>query len=91
MIAAIALQIDVLEDPSITNVIVLQTVLDEVCPLRQSLFCSICNCQHFNEPKSGSVFSFQVKHRSATAYKRTKDAVGTSEKHFYTFVNEFHK
>ncbi len=50
-----------IEHPSIKNVIILQTVLDE------------------------------VKHRSAPVYKRIKDVIGTSSKHFFTFVNEFHK
>ncbi|XP_012678882.2 exosome complex exonuclease RRP44 [Clupea harengus] len=54
-------QIDVLEDPLIRNVIILQTVLQE------------------------------VRHRSAPAYKRIKDAIHNKEKHFYTFTNEHHR
>ena len=44
-----------------TNVIILQTVLDE------------------------------VRHRSSPGYKRIKESIGSSAKHFCTFVNEFHK
>uniref|UniRef100_A0A8C2KSV6 DIS3 exosome endoribonuclease and 3'-5' exoribonuclease n=1 Tax=Cyprinus carpio TaxID=7962 RepID=A0A8C2KSV6_CYPCA len=54
-------QIDILEDPLIRNVIILQTVLQE------------------------------VRHRSAPAYKRIKDAIHEKEKHFYTFTNEHHR
>lgn len=54
-------QIDVLEDSAISNVIILETVLNE------------------------------VRHRSAPAYKRLKDCLADSDKHFYTFVNELHK
>ncbi|XP_056626124.1 exosome complex exonuclease RRP44 isoform X1 [Triplophysa dalaica] len=54
-------QIDILEDPLIKNVIILQTVLQE------------------------------VRHRSATVYKRIKDVVHDKEKHFYTFTNEHHR
>uniref|UniRef100_A0A8C1DFA6 Exosome complex exonuclease RRP44 n=2 Tax=Cyprinus carpio carpio TaxID=630221 RepID=A0A8C1DFA6_CYPCA len=53
--------IDILEDPLIRNVIILQTVLQE------------------------------VRHRSAPAYKRIKDAIHEKEKHFYTFTNEHHR
>ncbi|CAL1543487.1 unnamed protein product [Lymnaea stagnalis] len=52
-------QIDILEDPSVKNVIILQTVLDE------------------------------IRHRSAPVYKRVKDILGNSQKHFYTYCNEF--
>ncbi|KAK2159602.1 hypothetical protein LSH36_150g04005 [Paralvinella palmiformis] len=54
-------QIDVIEDKSVTNVIILQTVLQE------------------------------VRHRSAPCYKRIKDCIDDPGKHFYVFVNEFHK
>ncbi|XP_057703769.1 exosome complex exonuclease RRP44 [Corythoichthys intestinalis] len=54
-------QIDVLEDPVICNVVILQTVLQE------------------------------VRHRSAPVYKRLKDLVHDSERHFYTFTNEHHR
>ncbi|XP_041376230.1 exosome complex exonuclease RRP44-like [Gigantopelta aegis] len=54
-------QIDVLEDPSLTNVVILQTVLDE------------------------------VKARSIPSYKRLKDILGNSSKHFYTFSNEYNR
>ncbi|ELU08883.1 hypothetical protein CAPTEDRAFT_225692 [Capitella teleta] len=33
----------------------------------------------------------EVRHRSAPVYKRIKDCIDDSSKHFYTFVNEFHK
>ncbi|GFR81945.1 exosome complex exonuclease RRP44 [Elysia marginata] len=52
-------QIDILEDPSVKNVVILQTVLDE------------------------------VRHRSAPIYKRVKDVLATSHKHFYNYCNEF--
>ncbi|KAK0045183.1 exosome complex exonuclease RRP44 [Biomphalaria pfeifferi] len=52
-------QIDVLEDPSIKNVIILQTVLDE------------------------------IRHRSAPVYKRVTEMISSSQKHFYTYCNEF--
>ncbi|BFZ19682.1 hypothetical protein BsWGS_22722 [Bradybaena similaris] len=52
-------QIDVLEDPSIQNVIILQIVLEE------------------------------IRHRSAPIYKRVKDMINNSRKHFYMFCNEF--
>ncbi|CAG5119546.1 unnamed protein product, partial [Candidula unifasciata] len=52
-------QIDVLEDSSIQNVIILQTVLEE------------------------------IRHRSAPVYKRVKDMLSNSRKHFYMFCNEF--
>ncbi|XP_029458877.1 exosome complex exonuclease RRP44 [Rhinatrema bivittatum] len=54
-------QVDILEDPVIQNVIVLQTVLQE------------------------------VRSRSAPVYKRIKDVISKSEKHFYTFTNEHHR
>uniref|UniRef100_A0A8D2Q3C2 Exosome complex exonuclease RRP44 n=1 Tax=Varanus komodoensis TaxID=61221 RepID=A0A8D2Q3C2_VARKO len=54
-------QIDILEDPVIQNVIVLQTVLQE------------------------------VRKRSAPVYKRIRDVIANSEKHFYSFTNEHHK
>ncbi|XP_034754095.1 exosome complex exonuclease RRP44 [Etheostoma cragini] len=54
-------QIDVLEDPVIRNVIILQTVLQE------------------------------VRHRSAPVYKRLKDIIHETEKHFYAFTNEHHR
>uniref|UniRef100_A0A3Q2Q0V1 DIS3 homolog, exosome endoribonuclease and 3'-5' exoribonuclease n=1 Tax=Fundulus heteroclitus TaxID=8078 RepID=A0A3Q2Q0V1_FUNHE len=54
-------QIDVLEDPVIRNVIILQTVLQE------------------------------VRHRSATVYKRLKDIAHEPGRHFYTFTNEHHR
>ena len=54
-------QIDVLEEDTITNVIVLQTVLDE------------------------------VKHKSATIYKRLRDILMNPARQFYTFVNEHHR
>uniref|UniRef100_A0A8C1GWW8 Exosome complex exonuclease RRP44 n=1 Tax=Cyprinus carpio TaxID=7962 RepID=A0A8C1GWW8_CYPCA len=54
-------QIDILEDPLIRNVIILQTVLQE------------------------------IRHRSAPAYKRIKDAIHEKEKHFYMFTNEHHR
>ncbi|XP_077469568.1 exosome complex exonuclease RRP44 [Stigmatopora argus] len=54
-------QIDVLEDPVICNVVILQTVLQE------------------------------VRHRSAPLYKRLKDLLHASEKHFYSFTNEHHR
>jgi len=52
-------QIDVIEDPSVKNIIILQTVLEE------------------------------IKHRSAPIYKRVKEMISNSAKHFYTFCNEF--
>ncbi|GFN79180.1 exosome complex exonuclease rrp44, partial [Plakobranchus ocellatus] len=51
--------IDILEDPSVKNVIILQIVLDE------------------------------IRHRSAPVYKRVKDLLSTSHRHFYTYCNEF--
>ncbi|CAH1778412.1 unnamed protein product [Owenia fusiformis] len=33
----------------------------------------------------------EVRRRSTPAYKRIKDLITNPEKHFYTFVNEFHK
>ncbi|KAG1933606.1 exosome complex exonuclease RRP44 [Pimephales promelas] len=54
-------QLDILVDPLIRNVIILQTVLQE------------------------------VRHRSATVYKRIKDAIHEKDKHFYTFTNEHHR
>ncbi|XP_028655451.2 exosome complex exonuclease RRP44 [Erpetoichthys calabaricus] len=54
-------QVDILEDLVISNVIILQTVLQE------------------------------VRHRSAPIYKRIKDIIHNTEKHFYTFTNEHHR
>lgn len=54
-------QIDVFEEETIKNVIVLQTVLDE------------------------------VKHKSASIYKRLRDILMNPERKFYTFVNEHHR
>lgn len=54
-------QVDVLEEPVVRNVIILQTVLQE------------------------------VRHRSAPVYKRVKDMIHDTEKHFYTFTNEHHR
>ncbi|XP_013415893.1 exosome complex exonuclease RRP44 [Lingula anatina] len=33
----------------------------------------------------------EVRHRSAPAYKRIKEAISNPDKHFLSFVNEFHK
>lgn len=33
----------------------------------------------------------EVRHRSSPAYKRIKETINETKKHFYTFVNEFHK
>lgn len=54
-------QIDVFEEDVLNNIIIVQTVLDE------------------------------VKHRSSAVYKRLKEVIGNSKRHFYTFVNEHHK
>nr|XP_028584207.1 exosome complex exonuclease RRP44 [Podarcis muralis] len=54
-------QIDILEDPVIRNVIIPQTVLQE------------------------------VRRRSAPVYKRIRDVLANTEKHFYSFTNEHHK
>lgn len=54
-------QIDVFEENAITDVIVLQTVLDE------------------------------VKHKSASIYKRLRDILVNPARRFYTFVNEHHR
>lgn len=54
-------QIDVFEEDTIKNVIILQTVLDE------------------------------VKHKSASIYKRLRDILNNPERKFYTFVNEHHR
>ncbi|XP_014254617.1 exosome complex exonuclease RRP44 [Cimex lectularius] len=51
-------QIDALEDPYLTNIVILQTVLEE------------------------------VKHRSATVYKRLKEIIGDKSRKIYVFVNE---
>lgn len=53
-------QIDVFEEDVIKDVLILQTVLDE------------------------------VKHRSATVYKRLREIIQNSERRFNTFVNEHH-
>ncbi|XP_064637468.1 exosome complex exonuclease RRP44-like [Lineus longissimus] len=54
-------QIDVLEDEAFKNVIILQTVIEE------------------------------VRHRSAPIYKRLKDLIDNTDRHFSVFVNEFHR
>ncbi|XP_067651291.1 exosome complex exonuclease RRP44-like [Haliotis asinina] len=33
----------------------------------------------------------EVKHKSIPVYKRLKDQLGNSDKHFYTFSNEYHR
>ncbi|XP_076065936.1 exosome complex exonuclease RRP44-like protein Dis3 [Oratosquilla oratoria] len=53
-------QIDVLSHEAIKNVVVPQTVIEE------------------------------VKHRSLPVYKRLRDLIETSSKHFYVFTNEHH-
>jgi exosome complex exonuclease DIS3/RRP44 len=54
-------QMDVLEDPIFTNVIICQTVLQE------------------------------VKQRSISCYQRVTQLIGSLERKFFCFVNEFHK
>jgi exosome complex exonuclease DIS3/RRP44 len=54
-------QIDVLEEETIKDVIILQTVLDE------------------------------VRHKSASVYKRLRDILINPGRRFYTFVNEHHR
>lgn len=54
-------QIDVFEEDTIKDVIILQIVLDE------------------------------VRHKSASTYKRLKEIILNPERRFYTFVNEHHK
>ncbi|GAB6030282.1 hypothetical protein CHUAL_005957 [Chamberlinius hualienensis] len=58
---AVLHQIDILESQPFKNVIVLQTVLEE------------------------------VKHRQQMIYKRIRDLIANSDRHFYCFTNEHHK
>lgn len=54
-------QIDVFEEDIIKDVIILQTVLDE------------------------------IRHKSATVFKRLRDILTNPGRRFYTFVNEHHR
>lgn len=54
-------QIDVFEEDVIKDVIILQTVLDE------------------------------IRHKSATVYKRLREILINPARRFYTFVNEHHR
>lgn len=54
-------QIDILEEDAIANVIVLQTVLEE------------------------------VRHKSATVYKKLKLIIGNARRKFFVFINEHHR
>lgn len=55
------MQIDLLSQDAIENVIIPQTVIQE------------------------------VKHHSLAIYKRLRDLIDTTSKHFYVFTNEHHR
>ena len=75
-------QTDFLEDAAITNVIILQTVLQEVSEYtkRQSFGMDYL-----------FIFCPQVKHQNLSTHRRVRDMISDSSKRFHVFANEHHR